>query len=411
MIESIEFKNYKGFASEQKVDFKKITLLIGKNSSGKSAISKLMTLIDTSLSQTINSPLILLNDNVEIGKEFKDLVYKKRPPYEIEIAISFSDKRKLSVRILQENSKKELLILKWVFTNENNNVLELLYQENEKLYKDSAGAKYDCEFLGFIPKKIVKEGTQSNICSNLNLENLKINVDYIGPFRIIPPSIFSFTGKKNHQKVGIEGEEAYQILADSKLNNTPLLMGVSKWYTKYFDNWAFDIEDDKYPYLEPVLKQGQGRNEVKVNISQVGQGMSQALPLVVRAYMETIPSFVILEQPELHLHPAAHGDLAELFVESVFRNDNKYIIETHSENILLRLRKLIVDENSPLTSEDVIIYWIDSDEEEHNVKEITINENGVLSDWPDGVFNENHDEIIAIKKILKMKKQKNDSTN
>jgi predicted ATPase len=120
---------------------------------------------------------------------------------------------------------------------------------------------------------------------------------------------------------------------------------------------------------------------------------------------------VILEQPELHLHPAAHGDLAELFVESVFRNDNKYIIETHSENILLRLRKLIVDENSPLTSEDVIIYWIDSDEEEHNVKEITINENGVLSDWPDGVFNENHDEIIAIKKMLKMKKQKNDSTN
>lgn len=72
--------------------------------------------------------------------------------------------------------------------------------------------------------------------------------------------------------------------------------------------------------------------------------MNQALPLVVRANIKDRPgSMVVSEQPELHLHPAAYGDPAELFAKSAKENNQTFIIETHSENMLLRLRKLIIE--------------------------------------------------------------------
>jgi predicted ATPase len=91
--------------------------------------------------------------------------------------------------------------------------------------------------------------------------------------------------------------------------------------------------------------------------------MNQALPLVVRANVTDRPdSIIVLEQPELHLHPAAHGDLAELFAKSAKENNQTFIIETHSENMLLRLRKLVIENDFGFTKDDVIIYWLEDAE-------------------------------------------------
>ena len=139
----------------------------------------------------------------------------------------------------------------------------------------------------------------------------------------------------------------------------------------------------------------------------VGQGMNQALPLVVRANVTDRPdSIIVLEQPELHLHPAAHGDLAELFARSAKENSQTFIIETHSENIILRLRKLIVENDFGFTKDDLIIYWIeDAELKGKELREITVDEEGVLSDWPEGVFYEGMKEILEIQKVLRKKEQ------
>jgi predicted ATPase len=135
--------------------------------------------------------------------------------------------------------------------------------------------------------------------------------------------------------------------------------------------------------------------------------MNQALPLVVRANVADRPdSIIVLEQPELHLHPAAHGDLAELFAKSAKENNQTFIIETHSENIILRLRKLIVENDFGFTKDDLIIYWIeDAELKGKELREITVDEKGVLSDWPEGVFNEGMKEILEMQKALRRKEQ------
>lgn len=404
MITKITFENYKAFSSKQELEIKPITILVGKNSSGKSAISKLFALFENSLSNNLNEPLLLSNNNVELGNEFRDLVYAKNPPFEIEFSLSFNSGITILVRIIKPDysTSNILRISKWQYSDGINNV-ELNYNPQKGNYINEKQVEYNCNFSGFIPTLIINTETDEDLCKILNLDNLSINVDYIGPFRIIPPSTFVLTGEQTFEKVGIRGENSYKILGNSKLNKTDLITEVGNWYKEHFDGWVLDIEDKREPYLEVILKKTEKYN---VNISHVGQGMSQALPLVVRSFMKTVPSYIVLEQPELHLHPAAHADLAELFANSALDKGHKYIIETHSENILLRLRKLIVDENSKLSSDDVVIYWVDVDDDEHYLDKITINEYGELSNWPTGVFNENVDEILEIKKAVQLKKEK-----
>ena len=101
-----------------------------------------------------------------------------------------------------------------------------------------------------------------------------------------------------------------------------------------------------------------------------------------------------------------HGDLAELFAKSAKENNQTFILETHSENILLRLRKLIVENDFGFTKDDLVIYCVeDAELKGKGFLEITVNEEGVLSDWPEGVFNESMKEILEMQKALNRKEQ------
>jgi len=232
-----------------------------------------------------------------------------------------------------------------------------------------------------------------------------IDVDYIGPFRILPKRYFYLTGETYFRDTGITGENAYAMLGISKLKkDSELYKKVGKWYKEHFDGWELKVDDrGKKPLIQILLS----KNDTDVNIVDVGQGMNQALPLVVRANVTDRPdSIIVLEQPELHLHPAAHGDLAELFAKSAKENNQTFIIETHSENMLLRLRKLVVENDFGFTKDDVIIYWLeDAELKGQELMEITIDENGVLSDWRDGVFDEGLKEVLEMQKALNRKEQ------
>lgn len=135
-----------------------------------------------------------------------------------------------------------------------------------------------------------------------------------------------------------------------------------------------------------------------MNIADEGQGMSQVLPIVVRCFMPDDNTVIAVEQPELHLHPAAHLNLAKLFARTAKELNHCYLIETHSENLLLGIREAVVDRENPLTEKDVLIYFVDEDEDgSAYLRRIEINSEGDLSDWPTGVFNESYEILNEIK--------------
>ena len=402
-LRSISFQNYKAFFEEQTIQLKPITILIGKNSSGKSSIAKLFTLLENSLSGEIDEPLLLSNNGVELGADFENLFFGNKLAGRLNFKLQFDNNVQIETT-LQERYNRfgdrayGLEIYEWKYKNENDYFdFELI----EDGYVDNiSSSEIDINFRGFIPVNLPNNEANKSI-----FDELKIDVDYIGPFRVLPERCFYLTGETQFKDTGVKGKNAYSMLAISKFKEGDRLnQNVGKWYKEHFDGWSLEVDNTSIkPFVQILLS----KEDISINLVDVGQGMNQALPLVVRASVTDRPeSIIVLEQPELHLHPAAHADLAELFAKSAKQNDQTFIVETHSENIILRLRKLIVENDFGFTPDDLIIYWIeDAETKGKELREITVDENGVLSDWPEGVFNESLKEILEMQNAIKRKQK------
>lgn len=142
---------------------------------------------------------------------------------------------------------------------------------------------------------------------------------------------------------------------------------------------------------------------LRVSHRDVGTGISQLLPVLVNA-AGLRESLVMIEQPELHLHPALQAELGDVFIESALgENKNTFLIETHSEHLILRIMRRIRESNAgrqpetlpKVRPEDVAILFVQPTENGSVVKHLRVDERGRLIDaWPGGFFEESFDEIF-----------------
>lgn len=403
MINQIHFRNYKSFKDLQKLELKPLTILIGKNSSGKSAVAKLPTMIEGSLSGKFEEPLLVVNEGVELWAEFRDLVYG-RDIGSLEFVLK-ADTNNLTVEVTSGLKDSELpRIRKWKLNEE----LQLSYDDKKRNYfNEENDSNYFCAFFGFELEQMIdaeKDGVSEDVPS-LKEKGITLKTNYVGPFRQIPERTYNITGPSRQNKIGINGENAYQILiSDFLYNKGELLKKVNEWYKTNFDGWGIDINTTSKPDYKVELTRDNPK--FNVNIRDVGEGMSQALPLIVSAFLNyQEETLTIIEQPELHLHPAAHGNLAELFANAIKENTHHFLIETHSQNFILRIRRMIAE--GKLDKNSVVIYSVDYKEEtnESALSKITISESGAVSSWPENVFSETLDETIAIR-TAQIKKEK-----
>ncbi len=133
---------------------------------------------------------------------------------------------------------------------------------------------------------------------------------------------------------------------------------------------------------------------------EIGTGISQVLPVVVAAIGVDAP-LVVIEQPELHIHPAMQVQLGDLFITQ--SNENKFfMIETHSEHLLLRILRRIREtadgkapEEAKLLPNEVAVYYVESENGSTQVNHIGLDENGRFTDrWPKGFFAERMQEML-----------------
>ncbi len=404
MINQIQFRNYKSFKDLQKLELRPLTILIGKNSSGKSAVAKLPTMVEGSLSGKFEEPLLVVNEGIELGAEFRDLVYG-REIGSLEFILK-TDSNTLTVEVTSGLKDSELpRIRKWNLNEE----LQLFYDDKKRNYlNEDNDSTYRCSFHGFTLELMFdthKDGSSETVPS-LKEKGISLKTNYVGPFRQVPERNYNVTGPSRQSKIGVKGENAYHILiSDFLYNKGELLKKVSDWYKLNFDGWGIDINTTSRPDYKVELTRDNPK--FNVNIRDVGEGMSQALPLVVSAFMNyQDETLTIIEQPELHLHPAAHGSLAELFALAIKENSHHFLIETHSQNFILRLRRMIAE--GKLNKDSVVIYSIEYEEENNTstLKKISITDDGAVSYWPENVFSETLDETVAIR-TAQIKKERN----
>lgn len=144
------------------------------------------------------------------------------------------------------------------------------------------------------------------------------------------------------------------------------------------------------------------RTDTRVSHRDVGIGVSQVLPVLVGAYAAN-NQIIAIEQPEIHLHPALQAELGDVFIESAIgEQKNTFILETHSEHLILRLMRRIREtaDNElpagipPFSADQLAILYVQPGKNGSDVIEIHINEDGEFaSPWPDGFFAERAREL------------------
>jgi len=248
-----------------------------------------------------------------------------------------------------------------------------------------------------------------------DLSNFSNQITYIGPFRKDPERIYR-DSENSFKDVGKNGENASMLLRRAQQSRSELLNKVSSWFWKSM-GVKLGIEEIENSNLFKLMVYNEDKSNGN-NIIDVGYGIAQVLPIVTQIYFShhqdqevkrspyrlTSKKTFIIEQPELHLHPAAQANLADLFVEKVCSDkQSTFLIETHSEHLIRRLQVLIADKEIDLSYKDIAIYYVDKENgPASSVKNIRLNANGQFIDkWPSGFFDKGYELSRQLLRVVR----------
>ena len=152
------------------------------------------------------------------------------------------------------------------------------------------------------------------------------------------------------------------------------------------------IAEDSPLYRVKVRKSPQA---VETLIPDVGFGVSQILPALVLCFYAPVGSTVILEQPEIHLHPLAQAGLADALIDAYQKRGVQIIIESHSEHLLRRIQRRISEET--VSQDDVGMYFCSQDGGgASQIDKLELDKFGNISNWPENFFGDQFGEIAAM---------------
>lgn len=238
-------------------------------------------------------------------------------------------------------------------------------------------------------------------------------VYYIGPLRESPRNYYFFEDYISSQ-VGIRGEFTPQHLAsnsgkectyfkvmdDGSISNTEthgtLFEATKYWVCEHFKlgkNLTFN--NDKSGVLHQITLESNVSTH-KSSINNVGFGVSQILPIIVQCMSMDKGGIIILEQPEIHLHPTAQAKLFD-FINAINKSSKSVIVETHSDHLVTRLRRRVAESTNNL-AEQIKLTFVESDDisSKSLYKTLLIDELGNFNSWPKGFFDQYDTEIRSI---------------
>lgn len=460
----ISINNFKTIGSLADYEMQPLTILSGTNSSGKSSFIQLFLLLKQTLDiDSTQRPLdldgklfnirnylnLLKNKNKdnklkvefvfnksELDKycDFAELsIYRTFDSYDLHIGIEFDtiDKQIIvnSFTVKIENSLKSAEITcENDGTSYNIKTNVSVFNSERLLYGNEYSIK-KINYSAFIPSDYeieFSDGTKFKDVFKLDgvkaiLKDFFANLNYVGPLRQAPKDEYSAYGKTN--SVGTEGENVAEVFWQLSKNTITFfkieerdevtsfvksedtfLNAVKYWLCTRFklctDIYSKEEADNKYVIYVKSL------TGVESTIKQVGFGISQVLPIIVEGLRIEFNETLVIEQPEIHLHPKVQSDLTD-FLISLIKQDKKVILETHSDHIITRLRRRIAEDQTNQLDNKTLLTFVEVGDKDVLFKNISINDFGVIElPYPDDFIERADVELKAILKA-QMKKRLN----
>lgn len=245
---------------------------------------------------------------------------------------------------------------------------------------------------------------------------------YLGPLRDEPKSLYPLSPTADPSDVGNRGEHTAAVLelhknhqveyipssacATSEIDTRPVVRSlqnaVADWL-RYLDVAQHVESRDKGKFGHEVKVKLPG-SEREHDLTHVGVGVSQVLPILVVSLLAEPDTTLVFEQPELHLHPRVQTLLADFFL-TMTQLGKQCVIETHSEYLInrIRFRTAAAVQNNPWI-DAVNLYFVEKGQQGSSFREVSINEFGAILDWPEGFFDQSQHEAEAILRAASSKR-------
>lgn len=462
MIRKMRIKNFKLWKDTGTIRMAPITLLFGVNSSGKSSIGQFLMM----LKQTVESPdrkAVFYpggkNTAVQLGS-YQEMVFhrdtEKRISFEYEwdLPESLKFRDPLAGQSYYANSlsffakvgpgekdKRSLGLdsMRYQLFSKSDDIISIgmerrlekksdykMEADNYSLKRKQGRVWYPgapVRFYGF-PDEVVAYHQNADFVQELNLKHEKLfrSISYLGPLRTKAERLYSWTGMEP-ESAGYSGENT--IAAILAARHRKISLGY-KHRGKLFEQIiALKLKEmdliEKFK-VNPISDKRQ-EYEVKLQIKKsldwvdlpdVGFGISQVLPVLVECFYAPHNSIIIMEQPEIHLHPSAQAALADVLIDVVNSRENgvdrniQLIIETHSEHFLRRLQRRIAED--AVSQKKVSAYFANIIRMPAKLEPLQIDLFGNIQNWPDNFFGDEMADINAQAKAA-MKRRVHQSSN
>ncbi len=425
----------------EKVELAPLTLVFGPNSAGKSSLLSTLTLLRQTVVSDKPFQLRTRGDLVDVGS-FRLAVHQHEPATRITLGIGFPAPRPTAASWLAPSVVREMSFgFSWDEAAERpgNTVVGIdLDGIGTEMQVDAdgvvvPGSEPDPEWDDFLASLAIARqvlnpvvpipdspilrladdanpmgalgsgdpvaGARLGLGVQLRSEMTDVlsRIAYLGPIRARPERSASLSTTAYHY-VGPEGEYTTEVLVD----NPGLVESVNAWFERLGIGYQIRIVTPTSDEVSvtagdfAVLGLIDVREDPPSLVSSraVGYGISQITPIVVQALLSQ-DGMLLIEQPEVHIHPRLQAQVADLLIHTVKERRNQVLVETHSEHLVLRILRRIRE--GELAPEDVSILYVDllADGAAH-VRRLDVDADGELIDgWPGGFFDERLEEVLG----------------
>ena len=407
MIDTLHLTQFKSWRDSGRVALAPVTLLLGANSSGKSSLLQSLLL----LKQTVAAPdrtthLNLGGDEAHDFFSFGDfdtvLTRGVAAPRQFTLALGFQ--RPGTERVghgqfscsYTKATSGAVVVQELCLAADGRRFRAVrrergaysVYVDNE-VQPRGKGAQFAPErSIAFSAEAVALLGVDGPRVQDLSLAVRRAleSIVYLGPLRRKPGRDYVWN-KSNPGAVGSDGHEAMAALTASALlksgDQGAMLAGVSHWLQKMGVAERIEVRQvgrsNHYELL--VHKDG-----VAANVRDVGVGVAQVLPVLTVAYFVPPGSTILLEEPEIHLHPLAQAVLADMFVEVSRQRGVQFIVETHSEHLFRHMQTLVAQGVTDARS--CQMHFVERAGADAVLRPLDMDEFGAVRNWPAQFFGD-----------------------
>ena len=408
MITELRAQNFKSWQDTGDLRFAPLTGFFGANSAGKTSILQVLLMLKQTAEcpSDWNEPLYFGDEHslANLGS-FDDVIHRSGNGKSLGISVSWQ----LPEKTVLVNTY-EFDTLNFCFNFYNKSVGKFSYQAGEHLFGISPDGPYHritspigggdhvksifrCYGIRDMSTSSPRIRLIQQLFSGLEktFENLFTRIHYLGPLREHPRHQYTWEGD-HPADVGQHGEKAIPALLSGRVQLRSIEKKILEWLQRLglIDSYRLEpnlSERGRYEFYVTKHKDGP-----EVRLTDVGFGISQVLPVLTHCYHPPEGSILILEQPEVHLHPKAQSELADVLIDVAKNRNIQIIFESHSEHLLHRLMRRIAEEQ--LSAEDTAFYSFQINEGVSEIEQLKLDEYGNISNWPQDFFGDVTGDLI-----------------